>query len=1225
MRLLQALLLTLVVTTSYAQEWMPITLNDTPSTMAHSSPHLDGYSVDSAFAYVNDTLYFAANSGRNGTELYWRKGNAEPELLRDFLLYSKGQSESDDVELVGNIASSYPQLAQCSNHAIVVAAESRHTQNGTFYAKYSAHMLDGSATLNDGITGFETSINARLVTKIFGTADIAVYKAKMLDNSDKLYVYSCDDEQFQAYTINNQSYSQITVSGKYYFFQRVDYDTNVFYQVALDLMTGEEVSIAVDSPEQIRGRTPLSVDGKLLYTTLSDAPEYSSLFLFWQPGMDKFQSVTFTKDNDVEPESIVENVHSRTIMRSEKTSGSGWFTCQGDEHCFFVDIDNLHISKTLTHNSYSASESPSIWCPYNTVLEDAAFCLLAESYQSDFSIIKITNGTSNQLTVQKVTPVENVAYLVNPQGSTLYWFMDDAIHGIELYSYDLTGSAGQQLHDINDTLFPSEPILFTQSGDETFFAANIGNNLAMGTDMSELLSPVNHQIFSIDKNHVIRQVSELPVGIVQVQAMAVGQQFIYASLIYKSEAESMEAGVFQISKLTGESQLVYSVDYQGRESVNHIFMTPDEKALLIKEEYYPSGDDEYSLIEMDAASGDILRYGLIIRSDLPYYFDYRGENLFWHNSQTVSVLDFSAFSVTNYNFDSFTSLSPINYEGDRIDDYYLSGNVDNQRYLLTYAPGGEKDWVVSDTEGYSSVKRQADYLIFYSNEKATIKSPHDEVKISFERQGIPSCIGIIDQKLVTFGRIRTTPNASIPMLQVYSLTSEEALIQKNISRELYNCTATGKGFYGNVKQELAGLGIFDNQDEIGAVELPPSEVLSHAVLSSHESDEESGAYYVLEKDDTNRTVIKRIHTLSGSGEWIWHFRKEFVNPQTAKLGENTYGVFGLVDGYDRDRSRFQLRTYNVITNENRVYTWPANWQSAKLLLLPDSDGDGLLEPALTGRYAPQDNRPQVSVLSSVTGDETVRISYPPLFTSHTFYPVADHNGDGIGDIALLGVLARNGNIQGKVDSGYDGERLLNLNFPAKWKSKSLVPLDDIHGDGVRDFGLFAKNQETKTTQLIVKGGTAETSDAVIFTWPEDLEKTELLELPDINGDGVSEVAVFGRNTSTDRLQLIIKSGASTSDLIASVGWGNRFVSYELTSFYSEKHGVIYALMGVTDTGKYQVEVKNSDNEKLYKGFTTEAYSEIPVVKYVDDTYQSLVFIGEDSDGTVMYEYVDTYM
>ena len=104
---------------------------------------------------------------------------------------------------------------------------------------------------------------------------------------------------------------------------------------------------------------------------------------------------------------------------------------------------------------------------------------------------------------------------------------------------------------------------------------------------------------------------------------------------------------------------------------------------------------------------------------------------------------------------------------------------------------------------------------------------------------------------------------------------------------------------------------------------------------------------------------------------------------------------------------------------------------------------------------------------------------------------------------------------------------------------SLIMLDDMNGDGIKDFGLQGNFYIGNRPQLVIKDAV---SGATIDTvsYPDLLDSPRYHMLSDMNSDGVSEIGLFGILKSNNKIQIKVADGADTAERLASYNFPDKW-------------------------------------------------------------------------------------
>jgi hypothetical protein len=338
-------------------------------------------------------------------------------------------------------------------------------------------------------------------------------------------------------------------------------------------------------------------------------------------------------------------------------------------------------------------------------------------------------------------------------------------------------------------------------------------------------------------------------------------------------------------------------------------------------------------------------------------------------------------------------------------------------------------------------------------------------------------------------------------------------------------------------------------------------------------------------------------------------------------GVSEVGLFGLRDSLNNE-GRPQMFVRDLLTgNRVKVFNWPANWKQTKAVVLTDMTGDGIPEIGLQGRFI-EGSRPQLVVKSGSSTATVDTFGYPNLFNDPQFYQHSDMDNDGISEISTFGRIARNNKIQIKIASGVDSkDRLKAYNFPDKWEDISWVKLDDSNGDDIADWGLFGTNKQDGRPQLIVKNGTDPRGALRLHAWPSAILSAKFFAIPDINGDGVDEVAAAGLRTN-GRHQFQIQDGVDRNSVLVNYNLNLNIqnVSYHVLPDLTDDGLAEIGFMGVNSDGEYELIIRDGDPSKgqlRVDNFGSD-WSQAPTIANIgdinDDGTPKLLVSGQNAEG-----------
>lgn len=336
------------------------------------------------------------------------------------------------------------------------------------------------------------------------------------------------------------------------------------------------------------------------------------------------------------------------------------------------------------------------------------------------------------------------------------------------------------------------------------------------------------------------------------------------------------------------------------------------------------------------------------------------------------------------------------------------------------------------------------------------------------------------------------------------------------------------------------------------------------------------------------------------------------------------GVFGVrTDNNNAGKPQMIVRDMQTGAATN-VYNWPANWSSVSALVLEDLNGDNTVEVAIQGRFKEGD-RPQLVVKDGATTNNLATYSYPNQLNDPEYFQHSDTDGDGTPEIATFGRLIKNNKIQVKISNGTNpSKRFKFYNFPDLWDNISWVALDDKNNDDVPDWGLFGVNKLDGRPQLTVKSGTNPAGAISIFAWPADMLNPVFYSIPDMNSDGIEEVAAAGIKTN-GRYQFQVKNGADRNAVLAN---HNLKLSLADVSFHvlgdQTADGIAeIGFLGRDNKGNYVLQIQdgNGIDGTIAQYNLGSLWSSKPTVHNIDDINDDglteILFVGDEAGQTRM--------
>ncbi|MBB1299702.1 hypothetical protein H5092_20430, partial [Pseudoalteromonas sp. SR41-7] len=147
----------------------------------------------------------------------------------------------------------------------------------------------------------------------------------------------------------------------------------------------------------------------------------------------------------------------------------------------------------------------------------------------------------------------------------------------------------------------------------------------------------------------------------------------------------------------------------------------------------------------------------------------------------------------------------------------------------------------------------------------------------------------------------------------------------------------------------------------------------------------------------------------------------------------------------------------------------------------------------------------------------------------SLHKMDDLDGDGTTDWGQFGQRKDDGRYQWVVKKGHDKQGVIRtFSWPNDLTAAQPLLLSDRTGDGVKEVSMFGKNDSGKMFLRVNDGRLANTRIAN-YSWPAVWSNEQVMELGDLNSDGINEVALLGININSGKYQLVIKDGRATTE------------------------------------------------------------------------------------------------
>lgn len=231
--------------------------------------------------------------------------------------------------------------------------------------------------------------------------------------------------------------------------------------------------------------------------------------------------------------------------------------------------------------------------------------------------------------------------------------------------------------------------------------------------------------------------------------------------------------------------------------------------------------------------------------------------------------------------------------------------------------------------------------------------------------------------------------------------------------------------------------------------------------------------------------------------------------------------------------------YEVFSGDDgsliKEFDVPDNLSWTQAHWLDDRNNDGVNdfgffgEDLITNKY--------IFILKNGKTGETIKSwVWNKSLSSAEFIELTDVTGDGISDFGIFGEHLQNGTLQLQIRDGKSRNLVNTFKWPNNWKDPKVVSLSDVTGDGISEVAVYGKHLRRNNGQLFVFDGVNPTNKLDVYNWVKNWDVTSLYVLDDLNGDGTFDLGQFGRRYDDNRYQMIIKHGSTKVGTVRTLTW-----------------------------------------------------------------------------------------
>ncbi|NVJ66085.1 MAG: leucine-rich repeat domain-containing protein [Gammaproteobacteria bacterium] len=311
--------------------------------------------------------------------------------------------------------------------------------------------------------------------------------------------------------------------------------------------------------------------------------------------------------------------------------------------------------------------------------------------------------------------------------------------------------------------------------------------------------------------------------------------------------------------------------------------------------------------------------------------------------------------------------------------------------------------------------------------------------------------------------------------------------------------------------------------------------------------------------------------------------------------ERDIDLDGLPDVWEQDNGLNLLDASDAAADADADgLTNSEEYHSGTNHLVSDTDGDGLLDGE---DILPLDRRISTS-------------------SSKNVYSLSDITGDGVSELGLLSMHVPSNRWSLNIRNGATNAFVKTFFWSAEsFEGKDLVVLHDITGDGVRELGLFGYDSSKSVWSLSIKNGK---SGAWLrrYDWSKEYTDASVSMIEDQTGNGIQEVALFGRSKSDGNWKVDVLRGNNGNSLFEYSWSSDKYEAVEFAPLWDlngDGRQDIGMFAKDLTTLQWSLLVKDSANGNTLKRYDWGGSLELPA--YAVDEYPSpLVHVFPDVTG-----------
>ena len=226
---------------------------------------------------------------------------------------------------------------------------------------------------------------------------------------------------------------------------------------------------------------------------------------------------------------------------------------------------------------------------------------------------------------------------------------------------------------------------------------------------------------------------------------------------------------------------------------------------------------------------------------------------------------------------------------------------------------------------------------------------------------------------------------------------------------------------------------------------------------------------------------------------------------------------------------------------------------------------------------------QASVRNALSGSLVNTVVFDKTYAPRGMFAIHDLNGNGIPELAMLGINTANGSVGVQVRDAQTDELLKTVFFNKAYTPRALATVPDINGNGQSELAVLGVDPATHRIRVEIRDAAAGTLIRAV-TFLQSYAPQSLAIVPDVDGSGAPGVAVVGTDVVTGKVLVQVKN-AKTGALVKNTEYDKAYTPRSLAAVpdTDQNPGSELALLGTNETlGTVMAEIRDAKTGSLVK-------------------------------------------